>query len=255
MTDAMGRFLCVGRGAGSPIRDVARRKLLLALEGWLRPPPDEESQHQNEDRAYVLILSNMVLVAIALMGFALGFQQWPQHRSAFAVFVIFALFESAVIATYWACGFWPDNTFVRFTRIMSNRDRLVWRQRKGLAIPLPVVVLPNIYAVSYLTYQTGGPSNSPYAQVLVAMLLAAPAKGVPEAVENESLLAMIWHAILAYRLIFVIAVLFYGPLLFLQALEPAKISPAPTGLTVGITGVVFVFSVVAGYVARATREK
>jgi hypothetical protein len=174
-----------------PLR--ARRRLLLELEGWLRPPPDEESQRRNEDRTYALILSNIVLVMLALIGFIFDFQQWPQHRSAFGVFVIFAFLELPAIAAYWACGFWPNNTFRRLIQTVSDPDGSLARQQKGLAIPLPVAALPNIYAVGYLTYQTGGPGNSPYAQVLVAILLAAPAKSIP-AVESESVLATIAHA-------------------------------------------------------------
>ncbi len=110
--------------------------------------------------------------------------------------------------------------------------------------------------VGFLTYYTGGPSNSPYAQVLVAMLLIAEQTRVVKDPDHED---RFWRIILVsvreFGWFFVLVAAFYIPLGFLQWQFPVKVPTAPVGVTIGITAVIFLAGSVTNYLSGSSRMR
>jgi hypothetical protein len=256
------------------------------IANWFQHPADDRVQRRNEGRAYALFLGNVLLVLIVFICFVFKLQRGQriykphcQNRHcalalhhlpgpSWTVFLLFFVFEFAGVVLYLVNGFWPEDIEGRVeTSFQLERENDMedsteddidehvaaeeeGATRKGFLIPLSVTVVPNAFAIGYLAYETGGPSNSPYAQVLVAMLVVAQqVKWVrpPKPPDRKIPFVNFVRAIKEYKLFLLVALLFYGPLLTLQAIRPANVSPARPGLSVGVTAVVFLSSTYITY--------
>jgi hypothetical protein len=242
------------------------------LGRWFQHPPSDRIQRRNEGRAYALLLGNILLTIAVFICFAFKLQPGQTDYKlichgercfgvvhnlpgpAFSVFLIFVAAEIGSVALYLFNAFWPENYEERLGEgLVLERsdypDPTPGDKRKGFLIPLWVTVIPNAFAIGYLSYKTGGPSNSPYAQVLVAILVVAQqVKWVPPSTApRKSRTFNFIPAMIEYRFFLLVAFIFYVPLVLLQIFLPADVSPAPAGLSVGVTVIVFAFSTYITY--------
>jgi hypothetical protein len=126
----------------------------------------------------------------------------------------------------------------------------------GLSFPLQAIGTLNAMLVGFLTYYTGGPSNSPYAQALVAMLLIAEqTREVKDPGHEDRFGRMIRKSIGEFRWFFALTALFYVPLGILQWRYPVDVPTAPVEATIGITAVIFVVGSVTNYLSGSSRDR
>lgn len=126
----------------------------------------------------------------------------------------------------------------------------------GLSIPLLAIGMMNAMLVGFLTYFTGGPSNSPYAQVLVAMLLIAEQTREVKDFEHQDLFRrIIVVSFKEFRWFFALTAVFYIPLAVLQWLYPVHVPTAPVDITIGITAVIFLVGSVTNYLSSSSRDR
>jgi hypothetical protein len=261
-------------------------RMHLDVRHWFKHPTKDRIQRRNEGRAYALLMGNILLVLIVGICFAFKLQDGQtiykplcnlsgkcgisEHLlpgPSINVFWNFVVFEAASIIIYLVNGFWPEDFGGRMGDALAlegagedeepaaqdGNERPIGdveRKRKGYLIPLWLTVLPNAFAIGYLAHKTGGPSYSPYAQVLVAMLLVAQqVKWVPRPAEpdKKNPFLKFGDAMMEYKLFLIVVMIFYAPLLILQSVSPANVSPARAGLSVGVTAVVFLFSTYITY--------
>lgn len=239
---------------------------------WFQHPSTDRLQRRNEGRAYALFMGNALLVIVVFICFSFKLQSGQKDYKqllchgehcvgvvhnlpgpSLTVFLIFLSAEIGSAALYLYNGFWPEDYGGRMDEGFvlerdDHPDPPPRDARKGFLIPLWVTAIPNAFAIGYLSYETGGPSNSPYAQVLVAMLVVAQqVKWVAPPLATARRGGNFLAALKTYNLFLLVAAIFYIPLVVLQIFLPANVSPAPVGLSVGVTTVVFIFSTYITY--------
>lgn len=231
-----------------------------SVNRWHEPPVDADAQARNETLTYLLTFGNITLIPLVLLSAAFGFQHWSplKHTSAWHVFSSFAASEMAVVAIYIMIGFLPRNLAERVfdaLRSSAENDQVYVSRRRGLSLPVWTAVASNAAVLGYLTYETGGPANSPYAQVLLALLVAL---GTPQiaphvAVSGDGGGKRLMRQIKEYRQLLIVVGGFYATLLTMQILAPISVSAAPTGFTVAVTAWAFIFGLVTNSLADTIR--
>lgn len=236
------------------------------LRSRLWPGQDPSLKQREEDRTYALVFSNFIFLLIV----AVCVLCKVQHGVAFHVLYFFAGFQVMVMIVYLLNEFWPHSLSGRLLRIFDGESGTVGPptdepdtptvatvdNRKGLGIPLWFTVPLNAYAVGYLTYETGGPSNSPYAQVLIAMLIIAEqVKIVRPLTHGAGPPQMLLNALKEFAPFLYFAAAFYAGLLVFQWQRPIHAKPAPAGLVVGVTALIFLTSTLSNYLTGALRHR
>jgi hypothetical protein len=246
------------------------------IREWLSHPPDSYTQVKNENRGYALIGANIALVLMVLICFLLKLQhtasvpipgcsgkdQSELCRQAqlranppaphFGVWVHFLVFEAVSIMTYGVNAFLPGNLGSRIISSIGGRPS---DASKGLQIPLWFTVWPNAYALGYLAFETGGLSTSPYAQVLLAMLIVAQQarKDIPEREVHRGFFRTLADAARVYRPFLLVATVFYAVLLLAETIfSTPHVASAPPSLAFGFIGVLFVIATIANFVIGST---
>jgi hypothetical protein len=229
------------------------RSLLLKAFRALRPEGrhlrDPGQKQRDEDRTYALIASNVILLLLAFACFHFKLQHGisPQVKARFLEW------DGIAIGAYIANEFWPLKLWRRFIAMMPGSQP--HGAGKGLGLALWAPVLLNAYVVGYLTYKTGGPSNSPYGQILIAMLIVGQQmKNIQPARPNATTGEFFINAIKEFWIFAVIAAIFYAALLYKQETHPVDATTAPAWLVVGVTALIFATSSFANYLTRAIRQ-
>lgn len=239
-----------------------------------RPIEDSTARLERNNLTSGLILCNLIFCGIAgscwVFNVQKGVAAWP--------YISFYIGEAILIGMY--CGnAWYSRTIVRGVAQILDTGRQVPatvprnydpapppndsppltddpQPTQGLSIPLQAIGTLNAALVGFLTYYTGGPSNSPYAQVLVAMLLIAEQTRIVKNPDHEYRVGRIIKvAVKEFGWFFVLVAAFYIPLGILQWRYPVKIPTAPVGITIGITGVIFVVGSVTNYLSGSSRDR
>lgn len=246
------------------------------IREWFSHPSDTYTQLRNENRGYALIGANVVLVVMVLVCFLLKLQhitpvpipgcegkhpptackaaqlQANPPEPHFSVWLFFLVFEVVAVSLYWINAFLPSHLG---TRVISSIGGTLSEASKGFQFPLGLTVLPNAYALGYLTFKTGGLSISPYAQVLIAMLIVAQQakKDIPEREVHWGFWRTLGTAMREYKPFLVVAGVFYGALLIAEsAFTPPRVATAPAGLAFGLSAALFVIATIANYVIGST---
>jgi hypothetical protein len=247
------------------------RRVFTAL--W-RPIEDSTARLRRDNLTSGLILCNLIFCGIAGACWALNVQKgvaaWP--------YISFYIGEVILIVMY--CGnAWYSRTIARgVAQALDTRPHVSAtvpddddpaptpddtppptddpQPTQGLSIPLQAIGTLNAALVGFLTYYTGGPSNSPYAQVLVAMLLIAEQTRIVKNPDHED---RFWRIIVVsvkeFGWFFVLVAGFYTPLGILQLQYPVKIPTAPVGITIGITAIIFLVGSVTNYLSGSSRGR
>jgi hypothetical protein len=238
---------------------------------WLQPVQDSDLKRRNEDRTYALVFSNIVFLVIVIFCFKAKLQSdigYYAHR----VHIQNGISSHVAGTFYWLQGsaimVYIANEFLPRKLVGTHIFRFLGKTKpaptvvKGFSIPLGITVLLNAYAIWYLTYKTGGPSNSPYAQVLVAMLIIAEQTKVVaytahggSPADHDGPFGILYASIKEFRNFLAVAALFYIFLLYFQWHHPVHVTHAPAGLTVGVTALLFLVSTVTNFLSGSGRSE
>jgi hypothetical protein len=137
-----------------------------------------------------------------------------------------------------------------------GRDVVVPDSPSGYSVPEEAFGVMNVFVVGFITYYTGGPSDSPFAQVLVAMLLIAEqTRTIKEPDEQERLGRILTQPFKEFRKFLLIICFFYGVLGLLQWQYPISAKTAPAGVSIGITLIIFLVGTITTYVSASSRSR
>jgi hypothetical protein len=168
----------------------------------------------------------------------------------------FIFLECIAGSLYWVHGFLPENLYRRIADAISKSsvdpDTDLY-DKKGLHFPLWVTVLPNVAAIGYLVYATGGPSASPYAQVFISILIISQQTKQVEIVGRRGLTVDFRASGRAYAPFLLIAAMFYLALGVLQLVHSARVASAPGGLSVFIALTLLVVGTLVNYLISQER--
>lgn len=231
------------------------RDVFTAL--W-RPMEDPVARARRNNLTSGLILCNLIFCGIAGACWALDVQKnvaaWP--------YISFYIGEIILIAMYYGNA-WYSRTIARgVAQALDPHPGVPVTAPQGdppppsgLSIPLQAIGTLNAALVGFLTYYTGGPSNSPYAQVLVAMLLIAEQTRIVKNTNHEDrFVRIIIVSVKEFGWFFVLVAAFYIPLGILQWQYPVEIATAPVETTIGITAVIFLVGSVTNYLSGSSRR-
>lgn len=229
-------------------------RMIAPICGWAKPIADKKKRERRNDRALGLIVCNAIFLAIVLICFQCDVQgtlkDAPKHLQWY-----FAGGEVVIIAAY-AVNAWMTRTFVAKLFRGLGRQQEVPEVPSGYSVPIEAFGIMNAFAVGFITYYTGGPSNSPYAQVLVAMLLIAEqTRTIKEPDQEERLSRVLTTPFKEFRTFLLITFLFYLLLGTLQWQFPIPVKTAPAGVSIGITIVIFLVGTITTYVSASSRSR
>jgi hypothetical protein len=217
-------------------------------------PIDDPSVRDRRNKLTVgLLTCNAIFCVISGVCWALGIQEHVK-TDAYQYFYLGEIF----IALAYIVNAWYSRDVVRgivetldpvYPEVSAGQSELIPPTVPGLSFSLKAIGAINAALVGFLTYYTGGPSNSPYAQVLVAMLLIAEqTHRVKGQYHNNRLRSIIRVCIHKYRWFFTLTFAFYAFLWYFQTHDPIEISTAPAEASALITLVIFLVGSVATYI-------
>lgn len=228
-----------------------------AFTALWQPIADDAARRRRNNLTSGLILCNAIFCIIALGCWGLEVQNsvedWP--------YISFFIGEFILIIIYRANVVYSRTIAKSISESLGSQSHPaeiapVPDPPPGLSFPLQAIGTLNAMLVGFLTYFTGGPSNSPYAQVLAAMLLIAEqTREVKDAGHEDRFVRMIGKAIREFRWFFALTALFYVPLGLLQWRYPVNVSTAPVEATIGITAVIFLVGSVTNYLSGSSRDR
>lgn len=229
-----------------------------AFAALWRPIADETARQRRNNLTSGLILCNAIFCAIAgacwLFEVQSNVEEWP--------YISFFIGEGILIMVY-RSNAWYSRTIAKnirqnFSSLAPASDSASVADPpppEGLAFPLQAIGTLNAMLVGFLTYFTGGPSNSPYAQVLVAMLLIAEqTRNVKDRNHEDRIGHMIKKAIREFAWFFALTAVFYVPLGLLQWRYPVTVATAPAEATIIITAIIFLVGSVTNYLSGSSRD-
>jgi hypothetical protein len=236
------------------------RRVFRTFTALWQPMDDLATRNRRNNLTTGLIVCNLILCLIVGACWGLGVQpsaeSWP--------YISFYAAEIVLILIFYAANAWFSRTIA--ANIVRSFAPPVEGSAvppvdnpppiPGFSIPLPVIGALNAMLVGFLTYFTGGPSNSPYAQILVAMLLVAEqTRNVDNSNHRDRPHRIIAVSLNEFRWFFALTALFYIPLGLLQWRYPVKVNTAPAGVTIGITAIIFLVGSVTNYLSVSARGR
>jgi hypothetical protein len=218
------------------------------LAGWARPIAGSDSGKQRrDDENHAIILTNLVFSLIVFICFRCEIQNGIKAGTA----KYFYILEGITVFVCFINVHFPRTAPAFIIRLFDQGYVPPSSPSSGFSIPIGMIAIVNAIAIGVVTYYTGGPSASPYAQVLIAMLLIAEQTRLPRNPHDGKLLHILCQSAKEFRPFLVVASLFYLPLGYLQWKYPISVSTAPAGVTIGITTLIFLVGTVANYINRS----
>lgn len=230
------------------------RRLTAPICRWAKPIEDDKKRERRNDRALGLIVCNFIFLVIVVICFQCHVQ--GNLKDAPKYLQLYFVGGEVVIMVAYAVNAWMTRTFVAKLFRGIGRKREIPDVPSGYSVPIEAFGIMNSFAVGFITYYTGGPSNSPYAQVLVAMLLIAEqTRSIKEPDKEERLSRVLTTPFKEFRTFLIITCLFYLLLGTLQWKYPIPVKTAPAGVSIGITLVIYLVGTITTYVSASSRSR
>lgn len=221
---------------------------------WWKPIADKDKRDRRNDRALGLIVCNLIFLLIVVICFACGVQ--GKLTGAPKKLELYFIIGEVVIMGAYAYNAWMSRTIGAQLLRSLGRDREIPDGPAGYSIPIEAFGVMNSFIVGFITYFTGGPSDSPYAQVLVGMLLIAEqTRNIAEPDEEENLGRVLTQPFIEFRTFLLITAAFYLVLGMLQWQFPISAKTAPAGISIGITLIIFMVGTITTYVSASSRSR
>ena len=246
-TNADQQNLVADAQRACPLRLLTR--IRATFRRWTKPINDPEAKQRRDDRVLGLIVCNIIFCLIVLICFECEVQGRARGHTETYFYI-----GEAIVGFAYVVNSHLSRTFAAKLLRIFDSSRAVPDTTSGFSIPTEAIGIFNAFTVGFLTYYTGGPSNSPYAQVLVAMLLIAEqTRRLRNPNEGGGLTTTLTIPFKEFRTFLSITALFYLLLGYLQWKYPIHISTAPAGVTIGITLVIFLVGTIANYLSGSSR--
>jgi hypothetical protein len=230
------------------------RRWIAPICRWWQPVADKGRRDRRNDRALGLIVCNAIFLVFVIICFQFGVQG-KLHGAPTHLWLYFTAGEVVIMVAY-AVNAWMTRTLTAQLLRGMGRTVEIPDRPAGYSVPIEAFGVVNAFAVGFITYFTGGPSNSPYAQVLVAMLLIAEqTRTIKEPDEEEKLSRVLTQPFKEFRTFLLITASFYLVLGILQWRFPISAKTAPAGVSIAITLIIFIVGTITTYVSASSRSR